>query len=250
MTRMVLVVGCGALVSGLLAVSGCRTNKIRQYIDDIDTVYVTTERPGRPHLYMGQSTQQNPLGQAVSNLGSAMVSVQVNDRLGRVSAPRVHKAFVGSFLDELNRGFTWRIEKNVDAPCDAWLDMKITDYGLRSNTAESPVSYFMTANAEMRDCAEERLIWEDSIWHEQSLGGAYGAGLGDIFKGMAHSINLSSLATVSEAQLEQVMVALADNGARQIVDTMIEDAFGSSRRRRARAAEDDAFEPEPAPDDG
>jgi hypothetical protein len=42
------IINTGLLVAALVTTSGCRTNKIKEHIDDIDTVYVTTQRPTSP----------------------------------------------------------------------------------------------------------------------------------------------------------------------------------------------------------
>lgn len=239
MLRLVVVL---SLVTPCLVVgASCRTNKIRQYIDDIEVVYVTTERPGSPRVSLGNSTQQDDLSAAVSNFGTALIAGEVQRKVNRAVSPRdVHRRFVDTFMDELDRGFNFELAKDADQACDAWIDIEVTDYGIWSATAESSVEYFLSATAYMRDCAEERLIWEKGITHQQPITAQYiGYNEADMVKGLGHTINLATLNGLSKRQLENMFELLAEEAAADIVGTMVTDAFGSQSRRSSRSRASD-----------
>lgn len=247
------------LVTALLATSACRTNKIKEHIDDIDTVYVTTQRPTSPRVTLGGSTQQDSLAASMSNLGSAMVATQLERRLDRVvQPPQVQKRFIDTFLGELDRGFQFKLAKQEQDPCDAWIDVEIVDYGIWSATAEGAVQYFLTANAQMRKCDDERLIWEDTAYHQQPITAQYVAyDQPDLVKGFSHTINLAYLSSLDDRHLAGMFDLLAESAAAEIVNTMITDAFGSRPARRSRGQsaveavnEDDGYEDDGYEDDG
>jgi hypothetical protein len=172
----------------------------------------------------------------VSNLSSAMVATQLERRLDRVvEPPKVQKRFIGTFLTELDRGFSFQLAKNEEDPCDAWIDVEIVDYGIWSATAEGAVQYFLTANAQMRKCDDERLIWEDTAYHQQPITAQYVAyDQPDLVKGFSHTINLAYLSSLDDRHLAGMFDLLAASAAAEIVNTMINDAFGSQPKRRSR----------------
>jgi hypothetical protein len=219
MKRVALVAALAVLV---WAASGCRINRLAEYMPNIKSAAVVSFTTGSPGVWIGSSGQSNPIAQAAADLAAIGMSQGLEARVTKAAPPeRVQQVMTEEFTQGVSQGFTFQVVEE-DQPHDTLIEVNVGSYGLSASSLQSALYYTLTATSTIVYVPENRVIWETTERYSVPITPVLLWGPGSRVANTG--INLAMIAQLDDDQLGQMFDRLAVEGAQLVLRRMRRDA--------------------------
>lgn len=210
----------------LLAVvllTGCRTNRLPEYKERLQTAQLVTQATGRPLISLNGLMAGQPPGGGMPMVLGLGVSAELYERLLAASTPETLVAHMTEVLyDKLEAEAKLR-PVGPRNPADARLEVEVQDYGLVASNITDGIYFMLQVEARLTHLDDGELIWEYGQTRTYPLRVARFHG------GMATSRQISAMVTFSQLQaldeeeLREVFVIMVEEATDDLLAQMIED---------------------------